>query len=59
MDPKFIEVLRQNNIKNLTNCITAKLVRDMTDSDQFDTHYFITNDNELDGNEFEEVFYIF
>ena len=59
MDPKFIEELRQKYIKNPPEGMTAKLVRNMTDSDLLDMHYFLTKDDDLDKDEFEEGFYIF
>ena len=46
-------------IKNPSEGMTAKLVRNMTDSDLFDMHYFLTEDDDLDNDEFEEGFYIF
>ncbi len=57
MDPKFIEELRQKYIKNPLEGMTAKLVKNMTDSDLLDMHY--TEDDDLDGDEFEKGFYIF
>ena len=59
MDPKFLEELRQNYIKNPPEGMTAKLVRGMTDSDLLDMHYFLTEDDDFDDDEFEEGFYIF
>ena len=59
MGPKFLEELRQNYIKNPPEGMTAKLVKNMTDSDLLDMHYFLTEDDDLDGDEFEEGFYIF
>ena len=59
MDPKFLEELRQKYIKNPPEGMTSKLVRDMTDSDLLDMHYFLTEDDDLDGDEFEEGFFIF
>ena len=59
MDPKFLEELRQKYIKNPPEGMTSKLVRDMTDSDLLDMQYFLTEDDDLDGDEFEEGFYIF
>ena len=59
MDPKQLEELRQNYIKNPPEGMTAKLVRNMTDSDLLDMHYFLTEDDDLDEDEFEEGFYIF
>lgn len=59
MDPKFIEELRQKYIKNPPEGMTSKLVRNMTDSDLLDMHYFLTEDDDLGDDEFEEGFYIF
>ncbi len=59
MDQKFIEELRQKYIKNPPEGMTAKLVRNMTDSDLLDMHYFLIEDDNLDEDEFEEGFYIF
>ncbi len=59
MDPEFIEQLRQKYIKNPPEGMTAKLVKNMTDSDLLDMHYFLTEDDDLDGDELEEGFYIF
>lgn len=55
MDPKFIEELRLKYIKNPPEGMTAKLIKNMTDSDLLDMHYFLTEDDD----EFEEGFYIF
>ena len=35
-----------------------RLIRNMTDSDLLDMHYFLTEDDDLDDDEFEEGFYI-
>lgn len=59
MDPKQLEELRQKYIKNPPEGMTAKLVRNMTDSDLLDMHYFLIEDDDLDEDEFEEGFYIF
>ncbi len=59
MDPKQLEELRQIYIKNPPEGMTSKLVRDMTDSDLLDMHYFLIEDDDLDEDEFEEGFYIF
>ncbi len=59
MDPKFIEELRLKYINDPPEGMTAKLVKNMTDSDLLDMHYFLTEDDVLDGDEFEEGFYIF
>lgn len=58
MDQKYIDELRQKYIKNPPEGMTPKLVRNMTDSDLLDMHYFLTEDNDLDDDEFEEGFYI-
>ena len=59
MDPKFIEELRLKYINDPPEGMTAKLVKNMTDSDLLDMHYFLTEDDDLDGDGFEEGFYIF
>jgi hypothetical protein len=59
MDPKQLEELRQKYIKNPPEGMTAKLVRNMTDSDLLDMHYFLIEDDDLDEDELEEGFYIF
>ncbi len=46
-------------IKNPPKGMTARLVKNITDSDLLDMHYFLTEDDDLDEDEFEEVFYIF
>lgn len=57
MDSKFLEELRQKYTKNPPEGMTSILVRNMTDSDLLDMHYFLTEDDDLDD-EFEEGFYI-
>jgi len=59
MDPEFIEKLRQKYIKDPPEGMIAKLVKNMTDSDLLDMHYFLTEDDGFDDDEFEEGFYIF
>ena len=59
MDSKQLEELRQKYIKNPPEGMTAKLVRNMTDSDLLVMHYFLIEDDDLDEDEFEEGFYIF
>ena len=49
---KQIEKLRQTYINNPPEGMTFKLVRDMTDSDLLDMHYFLVEDDD----EFEEGF---
>lgn len=58
MNPKLIEELRQKYIKNPPEGMAAKLVRSMTDSDLLDMHYFMTEDDDFDDDEFEDGFYI-
>ena len=58
MNPEQLAELRENYIKNPPEGMTAELVRGMTDSDLLDMHYFMTEDDDFDG-EFEEGFYIF
>ena len=58
MDAKLIGELRQNYIKNPPEGMTPALVKNMTDSDLLDMHYFLIEDDDLDDDEFEEGFYI-
>ena len=58
MDQKYLDELRQNYIKHPPEGMTPKLVRTMTDSDLLDMHYFLTEDDDLADDEFEEGFYI-
>lgn len=58
MEQTYINELRQKYIKNPPEGMTPTLVRNMTDSDLLDMHYFLTEDDDLDGDEFEEGFYI-
>mgnify|MGYP006990047842 CR=1 FL=1 len=58
MDAKLIEELRQKYSKNPPEGMTSNLVKNMTDSDLLDMHYFLTDDDDLDDDEFEEGFYI-
>lgn len=57
MDDKLVKELRQKYILNPPEGMTAQLVKDMTDSDLLDMHYFLTEEDDLDD-EFEEGFYI-
>ena len=45
-------------VKNPPEGMTAKLVQNMSDSDLWDMHYFLTEDDDWDGDEPEEGFYI-
>ena len=58
MDKQQIEEHRQKYIQNPPEGMTAKLVRNMSDSDLLEMHYFLTEDDDLDDGEFEEGFYI-
>lgn len=58
MDSKVLEELRNKYIKNPPEGMTAKLVKNMSDSDLLDMHYFLTEDDDWDGDEPEEGFYI-
>ena len=58
MDAKLIEKLRQKYTKNPPEGMTPSLVKNMTDSDLLDMHYFLTEDDDWDGDEPEEGFYI-
>ena len=48
MDSQFLEKLRQKYIKNPPEGMTSKLVKNMTDSDLLDMHYFLIEDDDLD-----------
>lgn len=58
MNSKFSEELRRKYIQNPPEGMTANLVRNMSDSDQIDMHEFLTEDDDLDDDEFEDGFYI-
>ena len=58
MDSKALEELRKKKNKNPPEGMTAKLVKNMSDSDLLDMHYFLTEDDDWDGDEPEEGFYI-
>ena len=57
IEEQFIRELRLKYIQNPPKGITATLVKNMTDNDLLDMHYFLTEDD-LDD-EPEEGFYIF
>ena len=59
MDEQLIRELRQKYTKNPPKGMTSALVRNMTDSDLLDMHYFLTKDDDLDDDELEGGFYIF
>jgi len=58
MNRTYINELRQKYIKNPPEGMTPKLVRNMTDPDLLDMHYFLTEDDGFDDEAFEEGFYI-
>ena len=58
MDAKFLEELRNKYIQNPPEGMTTELVKGMTASDLLDMHYFLTEDDDWDGDEPEEGFYI-
>lgn len=58
MEQKYVDELRQKYIKNPPEGMTPKLVRNMTDSDLLDMHYFLTEDDDFNDDEFEDGFYI-
>ena len=59
MDEQLIRELRLKYIQNPPEGMTPALVRNMTDSDLLDMHYFLTEDDDLDDDELEDGFYIF
>lgn len=58
MEKQQIQELRQKYIQNPPEGMTSRLVKNMSDSDLLDMHYFLTEDDDLDDGEFEEGFYI-
>lgn len=59
MDERLIRELRLKYIQNPPEGMTPALVRNMTDSDLLDMHYFLTEDDDLDDDELEDSSYIF
>ena len=59
MEPTFIQELREKYIKNPPEGMTPALVKNMSDNDLLDMHYFLTEDEDFDDDDFEEGFYIF
>ena len=51
MDKKALEELRNKYIQNPPEGMTAKLVKSMSDADLLDMHYFLTEDDDWDGEE--------
>ena len=58
MNQRYVDELRLKYIKNPPEGMTPKLVKDMTDSDLLDMHYFMIEDDDLDDDEWEKGFYI-
>lgn len=58
MNKQFLKELRQTYLQNPPEGMTPALVRDMTDSDLLDMHYFLTEEDDF-GDEPEEGFYLF
>ena len=48
MNQRYVDELRQKYIKNPPERMIPKLVRNMTDSDLLDMHYFLTEDDDFD-----------
>ena len=59
MEPTFIQELREKYIQNPQEGMTPSLVKKMSDNDLLDMHYFLTEDEDFDDDDFEEGFYIF
>ena len=59
MKQAFIQELRERYIQNPPEGMTPSLVKNMSDSDLLDMHYFLTEDVDFDDDDFEEGFYIF
>lgn len=58
MEQAYLDELRQKYTKNPPEGMTPALVKNMTDSDLLDMHYFLTEDDDLDDDGWEEGFYI-
>lgn len=54
----ILEKLRNKYIHPPPEGMTSELVKGMTDSALLDMHYFLTEDDDWDGDEPEEGFYI-
>lgn len=59
MEPSFIQELREKYIQNPPEGMTPALIKNMSDNDLLDMHYFLTEDEDFDDDDFEEGFYIF
>ena len=58
MNQRYVDELRQKYIKDPPEGMPPTLVRNMTDSDLLDMHYFLTEDDDLEDDGLEEGFYI-
>ena len=59
MEPTLIQELRERYIQNPPEGMTPSLVKNMSDSGLLDMHYFLTEDEDFDDDDFKEGFYIF
>ena len=59
MEPTLIQKLRERYIQNPPEGMTPSLVKNMSDNDLLDMHYFLIEDEDFDDDDFEEGFYIF
>lgn len=59
METTFIQELREKYIQNPPEGMTPALVKNMSDNDLLDMHYFLTEDVDFNDDDFEEGFYIF
>ena len=58
METTFIQELREKYIQNPPEGMTPALVKNMSDNDLLDMHYFLTEDVDFNDDDFEEGFYI-
>ena len=49
MNQRYVDELRQKYIKNPPEGMTPKLVKNMTDSDLLEIHYFLIEDDDRDN----------
>ena len=57
-EAELAKELREQYIKNPPEGMTHKLVKDMTDSDWLEIHYFLIEDDDRNNDELEEGPYI-
>lgn len=58
MDKSVLKKLQQKYIQTSLEGMTARLVKDMSDSDLLDMHYFLTEDDKIGNDKAKEEFYI-